>query len=45
MIRAVEINMKQNNQENNNIFWMAGRLEEYQKGFLGIESKKGENFL
>jgi len=37
MIRAVGITMKQNNQENNNIiFWEAGRPEEYQKGVLGV---------
>ncbi len=37
MIRAVGINTKQNNQENNNIFHV--RLEgseEYQKGVLGV---------
>ena len=47
MIRAVGINSKQNNQDNNILFfiWEAGRLEEYQKGVMGFnEKKKGEKF-
>jgi hypothetical protein len=36
-MRECRINTKQNNnQESNNFFGGAGRLEEYQKGVLGV---------